>query len=130
MVFISKYFRILNSDRKMRELNLRQVDRQPKAPCGGKHSFIHFCFFLSQGKISFFYTLYWYCNNVYHLKSGLSLSQELMITHILLMNMLFRLYVNDYNYNKSCLGACFSTTEYLPQRLVAWNTFLLVYLVP
>jgi len=40
-----------------------------------------------------------------------------------------RLYVNDYNCNKSCLGTCFSATEYLSQRLVAWNTFLLVNLV-
>ena len=91
MVFISKYFKILNSDRKMRELNLRQVDRQSKVPCGGKHSFIHFFFPLSQGKTCFFYTLYWYCNNVPYPRTDLSLGPELMITqhNVLLMEMLF-----------------------------------------
>ena len=40
-----------------------------------------------------------------------------------------RLYVNDYNCNKSCLGNCFSVTIHIIHKYVARNLLLLANLV-
>ena len=52
-------------------------------------------------------------------------------------NAFLRLYVNDYNYNKSCLGTCISRLvplitqqDYILPRDFVWNLFSLANLVP
>ena len=52
-------------------------------------------------------------------------------------NAFLRLYVNDYNYNKSCLGTCISRLvplitqqDYILPRDIVWNLFSLANLVP
>ena len=52
-------------------------------------------------------------------------------------NAFLRLYVNDYNYNKSCLGTCISRLlplitqqDYIVPRDIVWNLFSLANLVP
>ena len=52
-------------------------------------------------------------------------------------NAFLRLYVNDYNYNKSCLWTCISRLvplitqqDYILPRDIVWNLFSLANLVP
>ena len=99
---------------------------------------LYICFFLSQSKTRFFYTLFWYCNKVSHLRLGLPLSWELMVTHhVLLMNMLFLgsmlmiIIVTNLAWepvSQDLYPWLHSSSIILPRDL-AWNPFSLVNLV-